>query len=104
MEPETVQTPVTGGEASNRDDKPIVVRELGEVTKNQTTKILLRVLEMKGWRYVDMRLMDLKGKRWLFSSKGLTLNRNTFSDVIAKLADHRDEIEELLNPLEVTDP
>jgi hypothetical protein len=59
---------------------------------------------MKGYRFVDVRLMDLKGKMWLFSKKGLTLNRNTFSDVIAKLTSHQDEIEELLNPLDVTDP
>ena len=94
------QVPETG----KTEDKVLVIREYGEVVKNQTTKILVRVLELKGRRFVDLRLMDLSGKKWLFSKKGLTLNRKTFPEVAAILSNNQEEIEELLNPIEITDP
>ena len=98
MQTSTEQT--ASNAQSKTDEKPVVIRELGEVQKNSEKKLTLRLMEFKGRRYLDMRILSIKGKRWYFE-QGITLNKRTFPEVAALLENQREDIELYLNPQEV---
>jgi len=77
-------------------NKPIVIKELGEITKNRERKLAVIVMEYKGFRYLDVRLMNLEGEKWKYGH-GITLNRRTFPSLLTLLNAHQEECELMLN-------
>lgn len=59
----------------------MVVDKLGEIEKNSKERILVRLCEFNGYRYLDIRIFSqFEDGKYYASNKGVTLNsRNFFS-------------------------
>ncbi len=62
-------------------EKCIIIDNFGEVQKNSKERILVRLCEFNGYRYLDIRIFSqFENGKYYASSKGVTLNsRNFFS-------------------------
>ena len=88
---------VSGGQGKPAQ-KPIVIAELGEVVKSQEKKLAVRLMEFKGHRYLDVRMLNLEGQRWSYGH-GITIGKRIFTQFLTLL--NQEELELGLNAQQV---
>ena len=85
-------------EVKATDSKPVLISELGELVKSQEKKIAVRLLEFKGHRYLDIRMLNLEGQRWSYGH-GITVGKRIFTQFLSLL--NQENLELGLNAEEV---
>jgi hypothetical protein len=68
----------------------LVVDKLGEVQKSRDKRIVIRLMEFKGCRYLDVRLFALQNGQWHATDKGLTFNNRTYESFLNLLNDQQE--------------
>ena len=79
--------------------KTIVIENLGEIEKSKGKRIVLRLMELNGNRYLDIRAFSLVNENWEKTYKGVTLTKYSFPSFIKLLNERKEEISEILDPL-----
>ena len=79
--------------------KTIVIENLGEIEKSNSKRIVLRLMEINGNRYLDIRTFSLVNENWEETYKGVTLTKYSFPSFIKLLNEKSEEISEILDPL-----
>ncbi len=83
--------------------KTIVIENLGEIEKTKGKRIVLRLMELNGNRYLDIRTFSLVNENWEETYKGITLTKYSFPSFIKLLNERNEEISEILDPLSPRD-
>lgn len=85
-----------GQEQKETRPKQTVIDQLFVIEKTEDKKIVVRLMEFKGSRYLDMRMQFIEKGEWRFSA-GITFNRWTFTSFLDALNSHQETIEMALN-------
>ena len=79
--------------------KTIIIENLGEIEKSKGKRIVLRLMELNGNRYLDIRTFALVNENWEETYKGITFTKYSFPSFIKLLNERNEEILEILDPL-----
>ena len=79
--------------------KTILVDTLGTVDKGRDKQIVIRLMEVNGYRYLDMRTFLLVNGSWQATGKGLTLSRNNFDSFLGVLNQKQELLDDGLDPM-----
>jgi hypothetical protein len=95
---ETAKPEVSGSAPEQKQARPSssVIDQLFVIEKAEDKKIVVRLMEFKGSRYLDMRMQFIEKGEWKFSA-GITFNRWTFTTFLDALNSHQETIEMALN-------
>lgn len=95
---ETAKPAVNGTVPEQKQARPSssVIDQLFVIEKAEDKKIVVRLMEFKGNRYLDMRMQFIEKGEWKFSA-GITFNRWTFTTFLDALNSHQETIEMALN-------
>lgn len=79
--------------------KTIVIDTLGAVDKGREKRIVIRLMEVNGYRYLDMRTFLLVNGSWQATGKGITLSKNNFNSFLTLLNQKQELLDDGLNPM-----
>ena len=97
MAPRTAGSSTTF-DSNSTDSKPVLISEFGELVKGQEKKLAVRLMEFKGHRYLDIRMLNLEGQRWSYGH-GITVGKRIFTQFLSLL--NQENLELGLNAEEV---
>ena len=95
---QAVKPEVNGAAPEQKQVRPSssVIDQLFVIEKAEDKKIVVRLMEYKGSRYLDMRMQFIEKGEWQFRA-GITFNRWTFATFLDALNSRQETIELALN-------
>ena len=95
---EAAKSELNGAVKEQKEARPkqTVIDQLFVIEKAEDKKIVVRLMEFKGYRYLDLRMQIIEKSEWTFSN-GITFNRRTFTSFLDALNSHQETIELALN-------
>lgn len=79
--------------------KSIVVDTLGTVDKGREKRIVIRLMEIDSYRYLDIRTFFLINGEWKATGKGITLSGKNFDSFLGLLNQKQELLSDGLNPI-----
>lgn len=79
--------------------KSIVVDTLGTVDKGREKRIVIRLMEIDSYRYLDIRTFFLVNGGWNATGKGITLSGKNFDSFLGLLNQKQELLADGLNPM-----
>lgn len=79
--------------------KSIVVDTLGTVDKGREKRIVIRLMEIDSYRYLDIRTFFLVNGQWNATGKGITLSGKNFDSFLGLLNQKQELLSDGLNPI-----
>ena len=79
--------------------KSIVVDTLGTVDKGREKRIVIRLMEIDSYRYLDIRTFFLVNGQWNATGKGITLSGKNFDSFLGLLNQKQELLADGLNPV-----
>ncbi len=79
--------------------KSIVVDTLGTIDKGKEKRIVIRLMEIDSYRYLDIRTFFLVNGQWNATGKGITLSGKNFDSFLGLLNQKQELLADGLNPI-----
>lgn len=79
--------------------KSIIVDTLGTVDKGREKRIVIRLMEIDSYRYLDIRTFFLVNGEWKATGKGITLSGKNFDSFLGLLNQKQELLADGLNPI-----